>query len=161
MVILIMGVSGSGKSTVGRALAKTVNGHFADADDYHPPENVAKMRSGRPLNDRDREGWLRALRAKIDEWLLEDGTYVLACSALTNRIREVLGTDREGIHVVYLHGSKELIDARMRVRDHFMPATLLDSQFALLEPPAGALDLDVTQTPEEIVAKIVTDLGLT
>jgi gluconokinase len=161
MVILIMGVSGSGKSTVGRALARAVKGHYADADDYHPAANIAKMRGGDPLTDEDREAWLRALRSSIDAWLLENDTVVLACSALTERIRGVLGADRDGVRVVYLNGSKELIDARMRARDHFMPAALLDSQFALLEPPERALDLDISQTPEELVTRIVSDLKLT
>ncbi|MDH3290491.1 MAG: gluconokinase [Gemmatimonadota bacterium] len=161
MVILVMGVSGSGKSTVGRALARTVNGHFHDADDYHSAANVAKMRGGEPLTDEDREAWLRALRASIDAWLLEDGTFVLACSALTAWIRDVLGADRKGVRLVYLNGPKELIAARMRDREHFMPAGLLDSQFALLEPPERALDLDISQTPEELVTRIISELQVT
>jgi gluconokinase len=161
MVILVMGVSGAGKSTVGRALAKTVNGHFCDADDDHPAANVAKMRGGEPLTEEDREAWLRTLRSRIDAWLLEDDTFVLACSALTERIRDVLGADRKGVHLVHLNGSKELIAARMRGREHFMPPTLLDSQFALLEPPERALDLDISQTPEELVTRIVSELQLT
>ncbi|NIM48082.1 MAG: hypothetical protein GTO22_02280 [Gemmatimonadales bacterium] len=104
--------------------------------------------------------WLRDLRSRIDRWLLERDTVVLACSALTERIRGVLGADREGVHLVHLRGSKELIDARMRNRDHFMPAALLDSQFALLEPPERALDLDISQTPEELVSRIVSYLKL-
>ena len=155
-----MGVSGSGKTSVGRALAERVNGRFVDADDYHPAANVAKMRSGEPLTDEDREAWLRVLRAKIDAWLLEDETSILACSALTERIRAVLGTGRDGVRVVFLKGSKALIDARMRSRDHFMPASLLASQFALLEPPGQALVLDIGETPEELVATIVRDLKL-
>ena len=162
MVILIMGVSGSGKSTVGSALARTIQGHFYDADDFHPAAKIAKMRGGNPLTDEDRDAWLRALRSSIDAWLLENDTFVLACSALTERIRDLLGADRDGVHLVYLNGSKELIGARMRDRDHFMPTVLLDSQFALLEPPARrALDLDVSQTPAELVTRIVSDLKLT
>ena len=161
MVILVMGVSGAGKSTVGRALATTVNGHFSDADDYHPAANVAKMRGGEPLTEEDREVWLRTLRSRIDAWLLEDDTFVLACSALTERIRDVLGADRKGVPLVYLNGPKELIAARMRDREHFMPPALLDSQFALLEPPERALDLDISQTPEELVTRIVSELQLT
>lgn len=155
MVILIMGVSGSGKTTVGSALARTVGGHFHDADDYHPAANIAKMRGGDPLTDEDRAVWLRELRSRIDAWLLENGTVVLACSALTERIRGVLGADRDGVHLVYLNGSKALIGARMRSREHFMPAALLDSQFALLEPPERGLHLDISQTPEELVTSIV------
>jgi carbohydrate kinase (thermoresistant glucokinase family) len=160
MVILVMGVSGSGKTTVGRALARAVGGRFYDADDYHSAANIAKMRSGRPLTDGDREAWLRELRSRIDQWLTEQDTFVLACSALTERIRAVLGADREGVRIVHLRGSKALIDARMRSREHFMPAALLDSQFALLEPPQHALDLDVSRPPDELVTRIVTDLKL-
>lgn len=160
MVILVMGVSGSGKTTVGRALARTVGRRFYDADDYHSPANVAKMRSGTPLTDEDRADWLRDLRSRIDGWLLEDDTVVLACSALTARIREVLGAERDGVRVVYLRGAKELIRARMRGREHFMPPALLDSQFALLEPPEDALELDVSQPPEELVTRVITELHL-
>ncbi len=160
MVILVMGVSGAGKSTVGRALAERLNGRFVDGDDYHSAASVAKMRGGDPLTDEDREGWLRTLRARMDTWLLEEGIVVLACSALTERIRDVLGADREGVHVVHLSGTKELIAERMRDREHFMPAALLDSQFALLEPPKRALDLDVSLSPEELVATILDGLKL-
>jgi gluconokinase len=160
MVILVMGVSGSGKTTVGRALARTIGARFHDADDYHPAANIAKMRGGDPLTDADREAWLRALRSRIDAWLLENDTFVLACSALTERIRGALGADRDGVHLVYLNGPKELISARMRHRAHFMPPPLLDSQLALLEPPKCALDLDISHTPEELVTRIVRHLRL-
>ena len=161
MVIVVMGVSGAGKTTVGRALAQAVGGGFLDADDYHPAANVAKMRGGDPLTDDDREAWLRALRSMIDARLPERGIFVLACSALTERIRGVLGADRDGVRVVFLNGPKELIRARMQGREHFMPATLLDSQIALLEPPPRALELDIRETPEELVARIVRHLRLT
>lgn len=160
MVILVMGVSGSGKTTVGRALAGTIGARFYDADDDHPAANIAKMRRGEPLTDADREAWLRALRARIDAWLLANDTVVLACSALTERIRDALGADRDGIHLVHLRGSKALIRARMRARRHFMAASLLDSQFALLEPPEHALDLDISETPGELVTRIVRQLKL-
>lgn len=161
MVILVMGVTGAGKSTVGRALARRVNGQFYDADDYHSVGNVAKMHRGDPLTHEDREAWLNALRSSIDAWLREDGVIVLACSALTERIRHILGADRDGVHLVHLSGSKDLIAARMRDREHFMPPALLDSQFALLEPPKRALDLDVSQSPEELVTRIMNELKLT
>jgi gluconokinase len=161
MVILIMGVSGSGKSTVGRLLAERMGARFVDGDDHHPEANVAKMRSGVPLTDEDRRPWVAALRTMIDAWLASDDTVVLACSALTERIRASLGVDRPGISIVFLSGSQDLIDARMRERDHFMPAALLDSQFALLEPPEEALELDIRKTPEELVAKTVSELART
>jgi gluconokinase len=156
-----MGVSGSGKTTVGRALASRIGASFYDADDYHSAANVAKMQSGQPLTDADREPWLRELRSMIDDWLLEDATYVLACSALTERIRDALGADRDGVRLVYLKGPKDLIRARMRDREHFMPLGLLDSQFALLEPPERALQLDIRRMPEELVARVVSELELT
>lgn len=160
MVVLIMGVSGSGKSTVGRALAERIKCPFYDADDFHSAANVAKMQSGRPLTERDREPWVRALRSKIDAWLLEDEAVVLACSALTEKIRAALGAHRENVHIAFLNGSKELIEARMRARDHFMPPDLLDSQFALLEPPSRAVDLDIRHPPEQLVSQIVQALQL-
>jgi len=158
MVIIVMGVSGSGKTTVGRALAERLGCRFVDADDHHPAANVAKMRGGHPLTDEDRAPWLAALRAMIDGWLDADDTVVLACSALTERIRAVLGTARAGVRLVHLRGTRELIDRRMRARDHFMPAALLESQFALLEPPAGALDLDIAQPPDELATAAASAL---
>ena len=113
------------------------------------------------LTDEDRALWLADLRRMIDAWLEGGETVVLACSALTERIRGALGVDQDGVHLVYLSGSKELIQARMRNRDHFMPAAMLESQFALFEPPERALDLDISQTPEELVDRIVSELKLT
>lgn len=158
MVVVIMGVSGSGKTTVGRALAGRLAAPFVDGDDYHPAANVAKMRSGIPLTEDDREAWLRDLRAEIDAWLAASATVVLACSALTERSREILGTGRDGVRLVHLRGSKELITGRMRAREHFMPASLLESQLATLEPPEGALELDVAASPATLVARIIADL---
>jgi carbohydrate kinase (thermoresistant glucokinase family) len=155
-----MGVSGSGKSTVGRKLAERIGARFVDGDDHHPAANVAKMRSGVPLTDEDRAPWIAALRTMLDAWLASGDTVVLACSALTERIRTALGVGRPGIHLVFLSGSQDLIDARMRERDHFMPPALLDSQFALLEPPHEALELDIRQAPEELVAGIIGSLAL-
>jgi gluconokinase len=161
MVVLVMGVSGSGKTTVGRRLAERIGARFVDGDDHHPAANVAKMRSGMPLTDEDRVPWIATLRTMIDAWLASNDTVVLACSALTARLRASLGLDRPSIHLVFLSGSRDLIRARMSDRDHFMPATLLDSQFALLEPPHDALSLDISKPPETLVATIVSALALT
>jgi gluconokinase len=160
-VVVVMGVSGSGKTTVGRALATRLGAEFHDADDYHPQANVAKMRSGVPLTEADRKPWLERLRGAIDAWLAAGTPAVLACSALTARSRATLGTDRDGVMLVFLNGPRELMLSRMRVREHFMPPALLDSQFATLEPPgaAEALALDASLPVETLVARIEAALG--
>ena len=160
VVIIVMGVSGSGKTTVGRALAHAVNGDFQDADDFHSPANVDKMRRGIPLSASDREPWAQSLRNAIDEWLKRPGVTVLACSALTSRIRRALGVHRDGVHTVLLHGDEDLIAYRMRQRKHFMPSDLLESQLALLEPPSDALVLDVAKPVDELVGEIRRGLGV-
>jgi len=160
VVIIVMGVSGSGKTTVGRALAHAVDGEFHDADDFHPPANVDKMRRGIPLSDSDRDPWARTLGKAIGEWLKRPGVTVLACSALTSRIRQALGADRDGVHTVLLHGDEALIAYRMRQRRHFMAPDLLESQLALLEPPVDALVLDVARPVDELVAEIRGALGV-
>jgi gluconokinase len=160
MVIVLMGVSGAGKTTVGRLLAEALGAEFAEGDAYHPPENVEKMRRGIPLEDADRWPWLQILAAQIDRWRAAGHTVVLACSALKQRYRDVLAKDRPGVRFVHLEGDKALIRMRLdRRQGHYMPATLLDSQFAALEPPADAITLDVAGTPEEIVADIVRHVG--
>lgn len=154
MVIVVMGVSGSGKTTVGRALALAVGAEFHDADDDHPAQNVAKMARGIPLTDGDRAPWLDVLRGRIDRWLADSGLYVLACSALTRRIRARLGLDRDGIRVVHLEGDERVLDARMRGREHFMSPELLASQLGLLEPPDDAVVLDAARPVAELVDEI-------
>jgi gluconokinase len=160
MVIVVMGVSGCGKTTVGRALAERIGARFVDADDYHSDANVTKMRAGTPLTDEDRAPWLTTLRAMIDTWVEAGDTTVLACSALTEPIRAALGVDRDSVRIVHLRGTPAVIESRMRDRDHFMPASLLESQFALLEPPAGALDLDAIEAPDQLVRRIVAAFDL-
>ena len=162
MVIVLMGVSGAGKTTVGRLLAAALHAEFAEGDAYHPPENIDKMRRGIPLEDADRWPWLQILSAQIDRWLAAGKTVVLACSALKQSYRDVLAKGRPGVRFVHLEGDKALIRLRLdRRHGHYMPAILLDSQFAALEPPADAITVDVTGTPEAITATIIKMLGLT
>jgi gluconokinase len=136
-VAVIMGVSGSGKTTIGRALARRLGWLFQEGDALHPPENVAKMKAGHPLDDEDRAPWLAAIAGRIDAWRARGDAGIITCSALKRRYREIVIGDRPDVRLVYLEGSRELIGERVRARRrHFMPASLLDSQFAALEPPA-------------------------
>ena len=140
MIVLVMGVAGVGKTTIGEALARAIGARFIDADDYHPPENVAKMKAGVPLGDEDRWTWLDRL---IEELKMEHRA-VLACSALKESYRRRLAQGVEDFKVVDLHGSAQLIRERMKTRRHrYMPAALLDSQLATLEPPLDAIAIDV------------------
>ena len=155
MVILLMGVAGSGKTTVGRALAASLGWSFRDADDFHPPANVAKMSAGLPLDDHDRAPWLAAIGAHIAEKLERGEGAVVTCSALKEKYRAVLVSDPARVKIVHLAGNFQLIEARIRARPgHFMKPEMLHSQFEALEPPRDALTVDVTQSPEAIVAEI-------
>lgn len=134
-VYVVMGVSGCGKSTVGKLLAAALGARYAEGDSFHPPENVEKMRGGRPLDDNDRAPWLAAMAAGIRDWNAKGETVVLACSALKRRYRDVLRGGGD-VRFIHLAGEKALIGARLAARKgHYMPPTLLDSQFAALEPP--------------------------
>lgn len=158
-VLVVMGVSGSGKSTVGAAIAQRLRVPFADADDFHPAANIAKMSAGQALDDRDRHPWLEA----IGEWLAAhpDGA-VMSCSALKRRYRDRLRHHLHTVEFLHLHGSREVIAARQASRPgHFMPSSLLSSQFATLEPLAPdehGLVIDVDQDIDAIVQQYVDRL---
>lgn len=155
MVIIIMGVSGSGKTTVGELLAKRMGIPFFDGDSFHSNENIRKMRCGIPLTDADREPWLRSLAAVAIESLKFHGA-VIACSALKQYYRDILQNDNQDIRFVFLKGPMDLIHKRMLLRkEHYMPPDLLKSQFDILEEPSGALVVPINISPEEIVELIV------
>ena len=151
-----MGVSGSGKTTIGEALAARLDWRYLDADDYHPPQNVAKMAAGTPLQDEDRWPWLQ----KINLVLREQSDAVLGCSALKHAYRQRLTAGLKDFRIAYLNGSFELLSKRAAERKHrFMPASLLKSQFETLEPPRGAIEVDVAQPVDACVRKILDALG--
>ena len=153
---LVMGVSGSGKTSVGKSLAERLGWRFYDADDFHPPENVAKMAKGIPLDDADRAPWLAALHDLISSSLRENRPGVLACSALKERYRQQLMQGTEGVRIIHLKGSFDLIWSRMQERtDHFMKPQMLKSQFNTLEEPADALSMDVSMSVDEIVQEVM------
>ncbi|QRE72779.1 gluconokinase [Methylobacterium aquaticum] len=157
-VIVVMGVSGSGKSTVASLLAGRLGWEFEDGDDFHPPANVEKMQAGHPLTDEDRWPWLAAIAAWIDRLRAEGRHGVVTCSALKRAYREILVGDRPDVRLVYLKGDRDLIGRRMAARHgHFMPTSLLDSQFRTLEEPASdenPLVVSIGATPQAIVAEI-------
>lgn len=155
MVILVMGVAGSGKTTVGRALATALGWSFRDADDFHPPANIAKQAAGQPLEDADRAPWLAAIRAHLDACLARGENTVVTCSALKEKYRTQLIVDSARVKLVHLAGSPELLAARIAGRtDHFMKPGMLASQLAALEPPADALTVDIAEPPDKLVARI-------
>jgi gluconokinase len=157
-----MGVSGVGKTTVGKLLARELGWTFVEADDYHPAANVEKMRRGIPLDDEDRRPWLAALRHRLEEADARGENVVLACSALKHAYQHYLAQfDPESVHYVYLGGSEELIRQRLAGRTgHFMNPSLLHSQFETLEPPEHAIRVEVTAAPESVAAAIRLKLGL-
>lgn len=166
MVIVVMGVSGSGKTVVGEALARRLNWVFEDADNWHPVSNVEKMHSGAALTDEDREPWLRALNLAIRNWIKDQRDVVLACSALRKWHRNALRAGlpaQESIRFVFLKGTYEEIDLRLKMRvGHFMPESLLESQFAALEEPdsSEALLVDANHPVATIVNSIINRLRL-
>lgn len=157
---VVMGVSGCGKSTVARTLAEKRGGLFLDADDFHPPANKEKMAAGIPLTDDDRWGWLDALNAELKQQTLEARDVFLACSALREVYREKLRAGLPSLRFIYLKGSREVIARRLGERKgHFMPAALLDSQFATLEEPKDAIVVDIDQTPDKVIAETLRAIG--
>src|SRR5436853_3180375 len=160
MVIILMGVTGSGKTTIGRLLSKQLGWKYAAADDFPSAANVEKMHNGIPLNDEDRRPWLESLRDLIRKGLETGENIILACSALKESYRQYLVLD-ERVRLVYLKGDYETIQKRLNERHgHYMNPKLLDSQFDTLEEPQDALRVDVSSTPEEIVKTIREGLGL-
>ena len=162
MIVVLMGVSGAGKTTIGRLLAERMGATFADADDYHPAANKAKMAAGHPLNDEDRQPWLETLNGLLRGWKDAGKGGVLACSALKDKYRATLSSGmRAGtVRFVLLDGAAELIAARLAQRMHeYMNPKLLESQLATLERPADALRVVNDRPPEEIVAQIVRELA--
>jgi len=160
MIVVVMGVSGAGKTTVGRLLAERIGCEFFDADDYHPPQNVQKMAAGNPLEDSDRWPWLERLNALLREQTAAGRDAVLACSALKEAYRAKLRAGIDDFRLVYLKGSLEQIRARVTQRHHrYMPAALLESQFAALESPADAITVDASDSPDAGVAKVVAAIS--
>jgi gluconokinase len=156
---IIMGVSGSGKTSVGRLLATRLGWDFYDADDFHPAANVAKMANGIPLDDSDRAPWLAALQDLISSSLQADRPGVLACSALKESYRQELTDAKPDVQIIYLKGSYDLIWSRMKARtDHYMKPQLLRSQFDVLEEPSNALVIDISSSLDDIVRKLTSSV---
>lgn len=162
MVVVLMGVTGTGKTTVGEALAARTDWPFADADDFHSAANRAKMHAGIPLTDEDREPWLQSLHQQIVTWLGDGVNGILACSALKESYRTELtsGTGPRSVRFVFLTGPPELICQRMEARHgHYMPESLLPSQLATLEPPSDAIEISIDQTVPAMVDQILSALA--
>ncbi len=165
MIIVIMGVSGSGKTTVGQRLAERIGWPYHEADDYHPIANKARMSAGQPLTDEHRWPWLDALRIVIEQHLMNDAHAVVTCSALKRAYRDRLRRGDEAVTFVYLHADPLTLQQRLRDRpDHFFAPELLDDQLQTLEPPGGdepAITLDAANEPQQTVSTICARLGLT
>jgi len=161
MILILMGVSGAGKTTIGKLLARDLTWSFYDGDDFHPQANIDKMRQGIALTDNDRAAWLTALRALIDRLLCEQRSAIIACSALKRTYRDLLKGDDEDVRFFYLKGNYELIHKRLASRSgHFMKSDLLASQFATLEESTDIPSVDVAKDPTAIVREIKRALGI-
>ena len=159
--IIVMGVSGCGKTTVGRALAERLNATFLDADDFHPAASVEKMRAGTPLDDEDRVPWLTTLNRELRERSQRGARVVLACSALKLRYREAISAELAHVDWIFLDGSFGVIAERMRARaNHYMPESLLRSQFAVLERPENAICISIELTAAEQVEMALSALAI-
>ncbi len=159
-VFIVMGVSGTGKSTIGQLLSQKLGVPFFDGDDFHPQANIDKMASGKPLNDDDRFGWLIALNELAKKH--KGNGAIIACSALKVSYRDILRNGMEdSLQFIYLEGTFDLIKSRMEQRDtHFMPTKLLESQFETLEPPHNAITVSIAQTPEGIISLILREIDM-
>ena len=161
MVIILIGVSGCGKTTIGIELSKRLGCLFLDGDDFHSEANIEKMSGGIPLTEADRAPWLKTLRRNIEQCLDSGENLVLACSALSRNSRDILRGNSADVRFVYLQGSKELIAQRLKDRKgHFSSPDLLDSQFDVLQEPDSAIVVAITLSPQEIVAQVCSELGL-
>lgn len=160
--LIVMGVSGSGKSSVARLLAERLGFDYVEGDDDHPPQNIAKMEAGEPLDDADRQGWLKVLRDRLRRASSENRSLVLTCSALKRRYRDLLREGDPQLIFIHLHGERDLIASRMAARSrHFMPSSLLDSQLRDLESPGGderVIRLDVKHPPQELAKQAIRQL---
>lgn len=157
--IVLMGVSGSGKTSIGRALSAELGWPFYDGDDFHSPENIKKMSQGIPLTDLDREPWLEVLHGLIEERFCKDENLILACSALKKKYRQQLRSGQENVFFVYLAGDFDLVWSRMLEReDHYMKPEMLSSQFDDLDYPSNALVIDIGQPVELIIEEIVDNM---
>ncbi len=155
-----MGVSGSGKTTIGKLLSERLAWPFFDADDFHPPENIEKMGRGLSLDDCDRQSWLRALRQLLETLQQSQTSAIVTCSALKASYRQFLQEGIIGLHWIYLKGSYQQIRDRLQQRQsHFMQASLLSSQFAILEEPEDAIAIDISQSPEAISTQIIAQIS--
>jgi carbohydrate kinase (thermoresistant glucokinase family) len=164
LVVVLMGVSGCGKSTIGARLSKQLGWPFRDADSFHPQANIDKMSRGIPLDDQDRQPWLEAIANWIESRLAGGGSGIVSCSALKRAYRRIIVGERPGVRLVYLQGDRALIGDRLsRRKHHFMPAALQQSQFGALEEPQAdepAIVVSVALTPRRVVAAIVEQLGV-